>query len=142
MLVKSQNIFPIGKGNVRKKVPHEKLFEKSFEKQRMSVQVNLGSGIGFRRTHNIIEETNTFELVDNGRELSLFEDEYKKEIEKHLGLKSHNFFMFQNRLIKMTKNHLPQLFEELSGSAEFVEEFDQLKARKEECEQRVRDISL
>ena len=99
-------------------------FEKSFEKQRMSVQVNLGSGIGFRRTHNVTEETNTFELIDNGSEIPLYEGEYKKEIGKHLDLKSHNFFMFQNKLINMTKNHLPQLFEELSGSTEFIEEFE------------------
>ena len=42
----------------------------------------------------------------------------------------------------MTKNHLPQLFEDLSGSAEFIEEYDELKKKKEECEERVRQLSV
>ena len=50
--------------------------------------------------------------------------------------------MYQNKLISMTKNHLPELFEDLSGSASFVKDYEDLKKRKEEYEEKVRQISI
>ena len=46
--------------------------------------------------------------------------------------------MYQNKLISMTKNHLPELFEDLSGSADFAKEYEDLKKKKEEYEEKVR----
>ena len=104
----------------------------------MYVQVNLASGISFRRSYLIQSEENTFEFISDGNVLPQLESEYKEKIRQHLDLKNSNFFMYQNKLINMTKNHLPELFEDLSGSAEFAEEYEKLKKKKEEYEEKVR----
>ena len=46
--------------------------------------------------------------------------------------------MYQHKLISMTKNHLPELFEDLSGSAAFAKEYNDLKEMKEKYEEEVR----
>ena len=46
--------------------------------------------------------------------------------------------MYQHKLISMTKNHLPELFEDLSGSAAFAEDYERLKKAKEGFEEQVR----
>lgn len=46
--------------------------------------------------------------------------------------------MYQNKLISMTKNHLPELFEDLSGSAAFAGKYEDLKKMKEVFEEEVR----
>ena len=52
-----------------------------------------------------------------------------------------DFCIYQDRLLSFTKQNLNEIFERLSGSADFKTEYDRLAEHKLAVEQQLREVS-
>ena len=112
----------------------------NYGEEQMFVQLNLKDGISLRRSYLVKEQISEYTIIENGRERPCILEEYKSGIEK-LNLSIGDFCFYQDKLLTFTKQNLASVFETLSGSAQFREQFDRLKKRKEELEDQIRTIS-
>lgn len=97
---------------------------------------NDGGTVEFSRTVSL---SGTSEYRVNGRVMSL--DRYNKELAKiGIHVKARNFLVFQNEvesIASKSPSELTALFEEVSGSAEFRDEYNEACTEKDTAEEQV-----
>ena len=107
----------------------------------MFVKLNFEGGTSLKRTYNVFDQvTEQSVIAQGGLETPVTLDEYKEKIQE-LKLNIGEFCLYQDRLLDYTKQNLNQIFEKLSGSQSFKEEYESLLAQKKQLEQQIRQMS-
>ena len=92
----------------------------------MYVKLNFESGLSLKRTYTIQEQITEQSVIEaDGLEVPLTIQEYKARI-KDLKLDIGEFCFYQDRILAYTCQNLNEIFEKLSGSLEFKENYEEL----------------
>ena len=80
-----------------------------------------------------------YQIVRNKVVTPLTQEEYKEQI-AHLSLNIGEFCLYQDKLMQFKRN-IAEVFESLSGSMVFKQQYDALVDKKSKCEEQVRLLS-
>ena len=92
----------------------------------MFVRLNLEGNISLKRTFSVADQVSEQSVIDaTGMETPLIMSEYKERISS-LNLDIAEFCFYQDKLVAYTQQNLNEIFEKMSGSISFKEEYDNL----------------
>ena len=106
----------------------------------MFVRLNFDSGLSLRRSYAVRDQVCEYTVIEGSVESPLTSEEYKERA-REIGLNIGEFCVYQDRLLSFTKMNLNEIFERLSGSDDFKDEYDRLLERKLSIEQQLREVS-
>ena len=99
----------------------------------MFVQLNFTNKISLRRSYLVEDQICEYTFTDDSMgadSLPLTQQEFKDKL-SHLHLNLNEFFcLYQDNLLSFTRQNLSQLFEKLSGSLSFKEQYDSMQSEK------------